>query len=118
MRERLQIGEDTCLLLFVGTYDYAPNREAIKFLADKVLPDLEELDVSCLVAGRGTEALQARGVRALGYLENLEEVYAASDLVLIPLLSGGGVKVKTLQALAYGKKVIATSEGISGIARE
>jgi polysaccharide biosynthesis protein PslH len=51
----------------------------------------------------------------LGFVDSVAEFYAGCTLVVAPLLSGGGVKVKVAEAMAYGKVVVTTPVGAEGI---
>jgi hypothetical protein len=54
-------------------------------------------------------------VIALGRVENLRPLYAAARLVVVPLLEGTGVSIKTLEAITFGKPVLATAMGLRGL---
>ena len=98
-------------LLLVGDFTYAPNREGLAWLASDVLPIAwkRRPDLRLLVAGRGlTEAPGDERVEVLGFVEDLRTAYAAADLVVVPLLHGGGSPLKFVEALAYGLPVVAT----------
>ena len=51
-------------------------------------------------------------------VENVGSFYARIGASIVPLLSGTGVSVKTLEAIAHGKPVVATSAGARGLRRE
>jgi glycosyltransferase involved in cell wall biosynthesis len=98
-------------VLFVGDFTYDPNREGLAFLVEQVMPLVWERrpDVRLAVAGRGLSAPPAdRRIEKLGFVEELSSAYAASDVVAVPLLSGGGSPLKFVEALAYGLPVVAT----------
>ena len=111
-------------LLFVGTFGYFPNADAVLFLCREVLPALHRLTDRAIVldlAGAGdTTALQdiARhpGVTLHGYVEDLEPLYAAADIAVVPLRAGGGTRIKILEAFAHGVPVVATRLAAEGIA--
>lgn len=65
--------------------------------------------------GVGSEIEPIDQVRILGYVENLSAVYAQSDLVVNPLLTGTGLKIKSLEALAYGRALLSTPAGLEGL---
>jgi glycosyltransferase involved in cell wall biosynthesis len=54
----------------------------------------------------------------LGNLESLKDAYACATLVINPVKFGTGIPVKTIEALGYGKPVVATPAGIRGIERD
>ncbi len=98
-------------ILFVGDFTYGPNREGLSFLADRVMPLVWERhsDVSVSVAGRGLDQAPPDGrIEALGFVPDLSAVYATADVVVVPLLHGGGSPLKFTEALAYGLPVVAT----------
>ncbi len=49
-----------------------------------------------------------------GYVENIHELYQKACCVCLPLFSGGGMKVKTIEAMMFGKKIFGTKEAFSG----
>ena len=105
-------------LLFVADFTYAPNRNALGFLADDVLPRVwNELPESRLVlAGRGLDRPpRDERVEALGFVADLRSAYDGAACVAVPLLEGGGSPLKFLEALAYGVPVVATPLAAAGL---
>ena len=109
---------------FLGAMAYTPNSDAVRYILDEVLPRLGH-DVLVLFAGKGLpEDLQQRitatdgRARYLGFLPDLHDFLLAQDVMLNPVLSGGGIKTKAVEALAYGKPVVSTSSGAAGLMRE
>ena len=122
-----QAQSDKFQLLFVGTLDYTPNEHAVKWLVDAILPEIERRAgkgaVNLVVVGRGPTAwMQARadgGVFALhGNVPDVQPFYAACDVVLVPILAGGGTRIKILEAFGYGRVVLSTTLGAEGIDAE
>jgi glycosyltransferase involved in cell wall biosynthesis len=98
-------------VLFVGDFTYDPNREGLAFLIEQVMPLVwvRRPGIRVAVAGRGLSGPPAdERIAALGFVEELRAAYAASDVVAVPLLSGGGSPLKFVEALAYGLPVVAT----------
>ena len=111
-------------LLFVGNLAYWPNIEAAEVLAERVLPAVRRLvsgPVQVMLVGRfeadspipGLGELE--GVRAVGYADDLRAHYAAADVVVVPMSSGAGTRIKVLEAFAYGVPVVSTLLGASGL---
>jgi polysaccharide biosynthesis protein PslH len=101
-------------LLFVADFTYAPNAEALRFLVGEVLPGVwERIPAARLtVIGRGLDRVGVRldpRIAALGFVEDLDAAYRAADVVLVPLLRGGGSPLKFVEALAHGLPVVATA---------
>lgn len=59
--------------------------------------------------------LNLPNVQFLGYCDSLDEFYAQTDIVVAPLIIGTGLKIKTVEALAYGKPVIGTRIAFEGL---
>lgn len=108
--------------VFVGSLDYEPNRRAIRFLTDGVMPRVwRELPEARLrVAGRGVgDRIEAsEHVEALGFVEQIRDAYVGASCVVIPLLEGGGSPLKFVEALAYGLPVVATPFAAAGLSVE
>ena len=108
--------------VFVGSLDYEPNRRAIRFLVDDVMPLVwEQLpDARLRVAGRGVgERIEpSERVEALGFVERIRDAYVDASCVVIPLLEGGGSPLKFVEALAYGLPVVATPFAAAGLSVE
>jgi glycosyltransferase involved in cell wall biosynthesis len=99
-------------VLFVADFTYAPNREAISFLAGEVMPLVfaRRPETRVLVVGRGLERPpDDRRIEPLGFVEDLGAAYAAAGVVAVPLLHGGGSPLKLIEALARGLPVVATA---------
>ncbi|MGH6863644.1 MAG: glycosyltransferase, partial [Methylocella sp.] len=59
--------------------------------------------------------LRLPGVEWLGYVDDIEDFYASVDLVVAPLIMGTGLKIKTVEALAFGKPMVGTKRGFEGL---
>jgi polysaccharide biosynthesis protein PslH len=105
--------------IFVANFAYAPNRNALAFLLEEVLPRVwEQLpDASLTLAGAGLERPPSDDprVRSLGFVEDLATVYGQARCAVVPLLQGGGSPLKLVEALAYGLPVLATPRAIAGL---
>ena len=98
--------------LFVADFQYPPNREGLDLLLREVMPRVWEgrPEASLNVVGRGLEqAPRDPRVRVLGFVDDLDAVYAEADAVVVPLLTGGGSPLKFVEALARGVPVVATA---------
>ena len=113
-------------ILFVGTLNHYPNADAAEFLVAELAPLLDPTRFEICIAGSGggrrawLKRLLSPGatVRWLGFVEDLEELYAATDAVVVPIRAGGGTRIKILEALAYGLPVVSTSVGMEGLLLE
>ncbi|WP_036725097.1 glycosyltransferase family 4 protein [Patulibacter minatonensis] len=114
--------ELTGRLVFTGTMSYPPNAQAAIWMAREVLPlvRVRRPDATLQLVGGGAppevEALGTlEGVDVTGRVPALEPVLARAEVAVAPLLSGGGTKLKVLEALAAGRPLVATPVGAEGI---
>lgn len=114
-------------MYFLGVHHYTPNAEAVAHIVREVYPRLAAQGIRCeiIIAGKGLpEPLQAEierlgaGIRYAGFIDDLDTFIKACDIMLNPLTSGGGVKTKAIEALAYNKIVVSTLNGAAGILPE
>lgn len=108
--------------LFLGDYSHHPNPEAAGRLARDVLPRLRTTEprAELWLAGPHTDRLQhlaaIPGVRIVGFVADLPSLFAQVRVLLAPLWSGGGFRVKGLTALAHGLPVVTNRLGARGCA--
>jgi polysaccharide biosynthesis protein PslH len=111
-------------LVFLASYKYRPvNVEAALHFYHTVLPLVraEVPEAVFVIAGYGPpDALtslqeQDHGVTVTGFIEDTDELYKSAAVFVAPILTGGGIIVKVLDALAAGAPVVTTSFGNEGI---
>jgi glycosyltransferase involved in cell wall biosynthesis len=104
--------------MFIAAMDGETNEEAVLWFCQSVLPLFRDKNVKFYVIGRNpssrVQALTAENIVVTGAVESLIPYYALADAIVIPLLHGGGVKVKLMEAVGHGKNVITTSVGAEG----
>jgi glycosyltransferase involved in cell wall biosynthesis len=100
----------------LGSWTWSANREGLLWFAREVLPHLPA-DTSIHVAGRGAEELQGRhpGLRIVGLVPDAAAFLQSARVLAVPSTGGGGVQIKTLDAIASGRPVVATSAALRGI---
>ena len=99
----------------IGTWTWAPNRAALLWFLQSVLPLLPPR-CRVLLAGSGLEdlALPAR-VRSLGRVPRVEDFYGGVHVVAIPSLFGSGVQEKAIEAIGSGIAVVASPHALRGL---
>jgi polysaccharide biosynthesis protein PslH len=106
-------------VLFLADFGYEPNRGALRLLRDEAMPSLwrEDADVRLLVAGKGSEGVEATDPRieVRGFVPELHDLYDEAGCVAVPLLEGGGSPLKFVEALAYGAPIVATPRAAAGL---
>jgi glycosyltransferase involved in cell wall biosynthesis len=104
-------------MLFVGSSN-SYNVQGLEWFLDQVFPRIrkEIPDVELAIAGPvGHKRTWPNGTTVLGIQESLAAAYAEATLVINPMLFGTGLPIKTIEALSYGKPVVATPAGIRGL---
>ena len=118
-----ETGDGAFTFLFVGTLDYPPNADAIEFFCTEILPCIRERTdrpFRVAVVGRSpppeVKALARHAeVDVVGEVPTVGPSYAAADAVIVPIRTGGGTRIKILEAFSYGTPVISTTVGAEGI---
>lgn len=112
--------ERTIGATFVGSA-FEANRSALGYFVDHVLPLVlaEAPAFRLVVAGPiAGEAPDHPAIVKLGACDDIAEAYARAPVALNPVLSGTGIKIKLLDALALGVPVVSTAFGLTGVPRE
>lgn len=107
--------------VFVGSLDWAPNVEGALWLSGEVWPLVRRVrpDARVALVGRSPSpllrALHAPGVELAADVPTVTPWYAGSRFAVCPLLTGGGSRLKILEALAHGRPVVSTALGAEGL---
>ncbi len=118
------IASDKPSLCHIGSMNWSPNIEGIEWFLDDVWPLIHEAhpDLEFTVAGHGTpDHLMQRkdaNVTFVGTVPDANEFMLDHELMIVPLLSGSGIRVKIVEAMALGRVVITTSVGAEGLSVE
>ena len=106
---------ETNKVLFVGNYNFVPNREAAMYISRDLAPSLPKAEFRLVGADPPSEALQGGNVVATGYVESLQTVLEETAVCIAPLTHGSGTRLKILTYLAAGKAVVATTKACEGL---
>gem|GEM_PF-6773644 len=123
-RQGFGLRKDEVVFGFCGTFDYHPNVEAFQAMREVIAPSLREEDVAFLVAGKGSKRLgredgeHSPRIVLVGYVSRIEGFYASCDCFLCPTVSGGGSRIKIIEAASFGLPVIATEKAMEGFPAE
>jgi sugar transferase (PEP-CTERM/EpsH1 system associated) len=110
-------------IVFTGSMDWLANEDGILYFAEKVLPLIrKEIPEATLdVVGRRPSAKLKRiaagipGVTVTGTVADVRPYIGTASVYVVPLLVGGGTRIKIFEAMAMGKAVVSTSIGAEGL---
>ena len=110
-------------LFTVGAMNYNPNREGINQFLNEVWPRFHAKYPEVkyfLVGGSAPEEditiwNNTEGVEYLGYVDNLELLYQGILATVVPVYSGGGTCIKTLESLAFSRTCLSSGFGARGL---
>ena len=108
-------------LAFTGKMDFRPNVDGVLWFAERVLPQLHasNLDPHFWIVGRNPhprlDALRRRpDITITGAVPDIQPYIAHADLYVVPLLAGGGTRLKIMEAMAMAKPIVSTRLGAEG----
>ena len=116
LKKESKIISTTPNLLFVGSY-FPGNTKGLKWFCKKILP---HVNAHLTIVGSGMEQLKktikidCNKLTIHGKVDKLDSFYLNADIIILPIISGGGMKVKTAEALMWGKYIIGTKEALEG----
>ncbi|MDR7052278.1 glycosyltransferase involved in cell wall biosynthesis [Duganella sp. 3397] len=114
----------SAVFVFLGGLDVPHNAVSIENFVEQQLPKIVQAipDVLIRIIGKNPSsrlvelvAKNSRYVVIEGYVENLGEVLNAACAMLVPLLFGSGVKLKTIDAMAFGIPILSSDYGVEGV---
>lgn len=105
-------------LIFIGSNNQV-NQDAIQLLITDIFPRVRALIPTAHLAIYGNICKycpdHVEGVLKMGFANQLETVYAEATVVLAPLRIGTGLKIKVIEALGYGKALVAFPSAVDGL---
>lgn len=107
-------------IVFTGKMNYEPNITAVKWFVESILPLIQKEipKVKFYIVGKNpTEEVKKyenSNIIVTGEVDDIYSYIEKAQIVVIPLLSGGGVKLKLFDALSMNKIIVSTSKGIEG----
>jgi glycosyltransferase involved in cell wall biosynthesis len=108
-------------LFHIGAMDWKPNVEGVEKFIQHIFPEIlkkfphTELHLAGKSMPPRFHAYQSAHIFVHGEVENAQDFMAKFDVLIVPIESGSGIRIKVLEAMAAGKPVISTVEGMAGI---
>jgi len=117
-----EVAVDPRRIVFVGNMDFLPNIDAVTYFVDKIFPHLKRAvpDVVFDIVGKNPvdsvrQLAAVEGVEVLGFVDDVRQYYQRAAVVVIPMISGGGIKNKVLEAFSMARPVVATALAVEAI---
>ncbi|NND95402.1 MAG: glycosyltransferase family 4 protein [Flavobacteriales bacterium] len=108
-------------LFHLGAMDWMPNIEGVEWFLREIWPSIksEHPELKLHLAGKASNHYQidkdTRSVVLDGEVECAKKYMQSKGIMIVPLLSGGGIRIKIIEGMALGKVIISTSIGAEGI---
>lgn len=110
-------------VLFVGSLDYAPNQDAVALLIGGLAAEITSAvpqGVTWRIVGRRPPAdmvdqVHRAGMTLVADAPDMREHYDWADTLIVPIRSGGGTRIKILEALSLGRPVVSSTLGAEGL---
>lgn len=119
----LELNPESKQIVFIGTMYWPPNIDAVHWFCREIFPliKLKCPDCQLLIIGKKPppsvlKLARDKGVVVLGYVGDPTEYLKDCAAFVVPLRIGGGIRVKILNALAWGLPIVSTTVGAEGIA--
>lgn len=112
----------------IGSFSHPPNKYAFNYFLNKIAPMLESEDINYnfYLAGKNNSEevkniIQKSKIKNkekiidLGFVNESKDFFKKIDILITPIFSGSGSRIKILEALGFGKKIISSPIGAEGI---
>ena len=119
--EELSPEKEPNTLVFIGMMEYFPNDVGIRFFLNDILPLIRSRipDVKLYIVGKNpsksVQGYAADKIIVTGFVDDVRPYIARSQVFIVPLNVGGGIRGKALEAMAMGMPIVTTTIGCEGI---
>ncbi|MBE7172450.1 MAG: glycosyltransferase [Williamsia sp.] len=124
LQQRHGIEPGETIFLFNGALNYLPNSNAVQAIVQQVNPVLlrEGLSYKIVICGKGLpEEMNGlkdyahQNIIHAGFVEDIDTYFKGSDVFLNPVVEGGGIKTKLIEALSYNLNAVSSASGAYGV---
>jgi hypothetical protein len=123
--QQYNIPLDTKILLFNGTLNYKPNEDALNIILEKINPILlANIDYAYKIVIAGSklpekynrlEEYATSNIIYAGFVDDIDLYLKGADILINPVIDGGGIKTKVVEALGFDMNVVSTISGAIGV---
>ncbi len=110
-----------CSLFYIGALDWMPNSEGLDWFLKKVWPTIEARypQAQLNIAGRNMPTryrfTRQSNINVAGEVENAYRFMTENDIMIVPLFTGSGMRVKIVEGMVLKRPIVATSIAVEGI---
>jgi len=122
IKRKYAIDGRSVILTFVGNLEYAPNKNAVMYISERIYPTIVKKYpyAKFIIIGQKYENVlkyKKENMIFTGYLDTSDLIahLSASDIVLVPIDSGSGIRRKILDAAACSRAIVSTAKGAEGL---
>jgi len=103
-------------LIFTGNFSYGPNLQAVRFLVDQLMPQLPNYTLELVGTSmpKWLREMDNEQIQVVGAVRDVARHLSRASVAVVPIYSGGGSRLKVLEAMASGTPVVGTSFGVGG----
>jgi len=119
--EKGELPTEPISFFHIGSMNWQPNKEGICWFLDNIWEKATAKypNITLVLAGKGNAELfksrTLKNVKVYDFVEDAQQFIKEHDIMLVPLLSGSGMRIKIMEGMALGKPIITTSIGAEGI---
>ena len=112
------------IIYFLATLNYYPNYNAVENIIQYIIPNLQkkQQDYQIIIIGKGLNEniennilTSTYPIKYLRFIEDLADLFHTADVMINPMLYGGGIKTKLIEALANNINAVSTTSGACGV---
>ena len=114
--EKYHLDPSKKYFVFHGGLNHQPNFEASQLIKTQIGPKIWELDkeIRFCIIGKGNRRNTRDNIESFPFIENLDEFIGGMTGAIMPILSGSGIRIKTLDYARNRIPIISTRKGIEG----
>jgi len=115
------VSTDSLTVLMVSDFTWQPNTEAVEWLLNQIAPRLWAMrgDAKIILVGKGSADIASTlgddRVSGLGFVDDLNRLYAETTAVAVPVLSTSGIRIKLLDAMKSALPIVSTDTAARAI---
>lgn len=120
-QSKLNLSEKAKTIFYFGSMDWLPNQEAATWFLNNCWDTIHKTipEAKLIIAGRGMPLeffhITRPNVVIVENVENGKAFFQQHQIMIVPLWSGSGLRIKIIEGMAYGKAIVSTSIGAEGI---